>query len=455
MGKATLLTNNDVLTLATLRAAQLVFMARRFYEHIEEHWFVGTIVGSNKWRRECVLVMHRGGRIHAQNAQTRSMSALRALVLLVLCLCLVPAGHGKRIVSYGNSHNDTRILWEQTLRLDAPFQGDLFYWWGDDEPFPAEYDLMTIESGVPVSGEDSGYPLRGAAVQSCMAVSDGPLPVVLPEAQAAAAAGKWSPSAGKINVQDSEMLEEAQAVRRRYEKTQLRAGSRRLASVGAKGKPAIVYITLTSASEEEASFPAFAQEMLGDVVARGAKRLAGAIELKLMLEDGRAVGLPESLGGVPLEMTLAQLGHKDGSELHITGVSAYESAWPQYEGIKLPLEAFLADQPWPPCENFGLEDPLNHFPVGASLQTAVGPEEDNSAPNMVVLIASPESRVCINKHALSYHLASHSTEPGLLPPPSPVCPWTCSGSHFWKKETLLKKGISKKSLFPKRIQIVY
>lgn len=48
MGKATLLTNNDVLTLATLRAAQLVFMARRFYEHIEEHWFVGTIVGSNK-----------------------------------------------------------------------------------------------------------------------------------------------------------------------------------------------------------------------------------------------------------------------------------------------------------------------------------------------------------------------------------------------------------------------
>lgn len=339
------------------------------------------------------------------------MTLVLRLLAAVLVLCLVPAGHGKRIVSYPNSFNDTRIIWEQTLRLDAPFQGDLYYWWGDDEPFPAEYDIMTVDSGVPVSGEDSGYPLRGAAVQSCMAVSDGPLPVVLPEAQAAAAAGKWSPSSGKINVEDSEMLEEAQAVRRRYEKTQLRSGSRRPASVGGRGKPAIVYITLTSASEEEASFPAFAQEMLGDVVARGAKRLTGATELKLMLDDGRAVGLPESLGGVPLDTTLAQLGQKDGGELRITGVSAYESAWPQYEGIKLPLEAFLADQPWPPCENLGLEDPINHFPVGSSVKTAVGPEEDNDPSNMVVLITSPESRVCVNKHALSNHLTSHATEP--------------------------------------------
>ena len=327
-------------------------------------------------------------------------------VVVVLCLTL-PAGHGKRIISYPNSFNDTRIIWEQALRLGPPFQGDLYYWWGDDEPLPATYDLMSHQSGVPVFGENSGYPMRGSQVQSCMAVSDGPLPVPLPEAQAAAAAGTWAATAR--SAEDAEVLEQAQAVRRQYEKTQLRGG-RKAAGAGERGKPAIVYVTLTSASEEEVHFPAFAQEMVGDVVARGVRRMAGATELKLMLEDGRAVGVPDSLGGVPLDMTLAQLGQKDGSELRIAGVSAYESTWPQYEGIKLSLEAFLADQVWPPCENLGLEDPLNHFSVGSSLKVGAGPEEDNEPSNMVVLV-SDDRRVCVNKHALANHLALHATEP--------------------------------------------
>jgi len=130
-----------------------------------------------------------------------------------------------------------------------------------------------------------------------------------------------------------------------------------------------------------------------------------------MLEDGRAVGVPENLGGVPLDVSLAKLGHKDGGELRITGVSPYESAWPQYEGIKLPLEAFLSEQEWPPCENLGLEDPLNHFTVGTSLKAGVGPEEDNEPSNVVVIFTSHDRRVCVNKHALANHMASHSTEP--------------------------------------------
>ena len=336
--------------------------------------------------------------------------AFRHVIAAVVVVCLIlPAGHGKRIVAYSNSFNDTRIMWEQSLRLGPPFGGDLYYWWGDDEPLPSQYDLLTHMSGVPVSGEKSGYPNVGTPVQSCMAVSDGPLPVPLPLAQEAAAAGKWSTSAGKVD--DDKVLEQAKAVRQHYEKTQLRCGSRKSPATGARGKPAIVYVTLTSASEEEVNFPAFAQEMVGDVVARGVRRMAGATSLKLMLEDGRAVGVPESLGGVPLDITLAELGQKDGSELRITGVSAYESTWPKYECIKLPLEAFLADHQWPPCENFGGEDPLNHFTVGSSLKAGVGPEEDNDPSNVVVLVTSPQRRVCVNKHALSNHLASHSSEP--------------------------------------------
>ena len=330
--------------------------------------------------------------------------------LAVLCgLCGLPAGHGKRIISYGNSFNDTRILWEQTLRVGPPFQGDLYYWWGDDEPFPPEFDLMTLQSGVPVEGEKSGFPARVTPVQSCIAVSDGPLPVLLPEAQAAAAAGKWPASSAQTD--DAAVLEQARAVRRHYESTQLRGGARKRAVAGARGRPAIVYITMSTASEEEVNFPAFAQEMLGDVVGRGVRRIAGATELKLMLEDGRAVGAPEGLGGVPLHTTLAELGQKDGGELRITGVSAFESTWPQYEAIKLPLEAFRADQMWPPCDNLGLEDPLNHFTVGSSLKVGVGPEEDNDPSNVVVIVTAPDRRTCVNKHALSLHLESQSTEP--------------------------------------------
>jgi len=343
-------------------------------------------------------------RVAAAGAGARVVVALAAL-----CgLCVLPAGHGKRIISYPNSFNDTRIIWDQTLRLGAPFQGNLFYWWGDDEPFPAEFDLMTLDSGVPVAGEKSGFPSRGTPVQSCMAVSDGPLPVLLPEAQAAAAAGRW-PAPG-AQTDDADVLEQARAVRRRYEAT-LRGGARRAAGAGARGRPAIVYVTMSTASEEEINFPAFAQEMLGDVVGRGVRRIAGATELKLMLEDGRAVGAPEDLGGVPLHTTLAELGKQDGGELRITGVSAFESTWPQYEAIKLPLEAFHADQMWPPCDNLGLEDPLNHFAVGSSLKVGVGPEEDNDPSNVVVIVTAPDRRTCVNKHALSLHLESQSTEP--------------------------------------------
>ncbi len=349
----------------------------------------------------------------ARSARGAGRTMACALATAAGLLCLRPPGaHGKRILAYSNSHNDTRIVWEQTLRLGPPFQGDLYYWWGDDEPLMAEYDLMTLASGVPVSGEGSGQPSRGAPVQSCIAVSDGPLPVPLPEAQAAAAAGKWSAVAGRV--ENNDLLEQAQALRCNYEKTHLRGGSREPAcrqAAGERGKPAIVYVTLTSASEEEANFPAFSQEMLGDVVARGIRRLSGTMELKLMLEDGRAVGVPENLGGVPLDVSLAKLGHKDGGELRITGVSPYESAWPQYEGIKLPLEAFLSEQEWPPCENLGLEDPLNHFTVGTSLKAGVGPEEDNEPSNVVVIFTSHDRRVCVNKHALANHMASHSTEP--------------------------------------------
>ena len=344
------------------------------------------------------------------------VAIVRVVAAIVVLSCLVPAGHGKRIISYSNSWNDTRIIWEQTVRLGSPFQGDLYYWWGDDEPFPADYDLMTHQSGVPVTGEHSGFPMLGTPVPSCMAVSDGPLPVLLPEAQEAAAAGKWPSFVEKS--EDQDILAQAQAVRRHYEKMQLRTGARKAAGAGARGKPAIVYVTMTTASEEEVNFPAFAQEMLGDVVSRGVRRIAGALELKFMLEDGRAVGVPESLGGVSLETALAELGQKDGSELRLTGVSAFESTWPQYERIQLPLEAFLADQVWPPCENLGREDPVNHYPVGSSLKVGVGPEEDND-PSNVVVIVTDDRRVCVNKHALSNHIASQSTEPGL---PSLPCP---------------------------------
>ena len=336
-------------------------------------------------------------------------AAASLFLVVAMGLCLVPGAQGKRIISYGNSWNDTRINWEQTLRLGPPFHGDLYYWWGDDEPLMAEYDLMTLQSGVPVAGEFSGQLSTGAPVQSCLAVSHGPLPVPLPEAQAAAAAGKWSAAAGRV--EDSDILEQAKALRCNYEKTHLRGGARKRATEGERGRPAIVYVTFTSASEEEANFPAFSQEMLGDVVARGVRRLAGATELKLMLGDGRAVGVPENLGGVPLDSTLAQLGLKDGGEVRITGVSAYESTWPQYEGIKLALEAFVSDQEWPPCENLGLEDPLNHFTVGSSLKAGVGPEEDNDPTNIVVVVTSHDRRVCVNKHALANHVASLSTEP--------------------------------------------
>jgi len=196
------------------------------------------------------------------------MSAVWMLALALLCLA--PEVHGKRIISYRNSHNDTRILWEQALRLGAPFQGDLYYWWGDDEPLLATYDLMTVDSGVPVEGEGSSYPFRGAPVQSIMAVSDGPLPVPLPEAQALSAAGKWSPLTGKL-AGNQDVLEQAQAIRRNYEKARLRRGSRQTAAAGERGKPAIVYVTLTASASEEATFPAFSQEMLRRGGARRAK----------------------------------------------------------------------------------------------------------------------------------------------------------------------------------------
>ena len=298
----------------------------------------------------------------------------------------------------------------QTLQLGAPFAGDLYYWWGDDEPLLPEYDLLTVDSGVPVSGEGSGVIFRGSPVQSCMAVSDGPLPVLLPEAQAAAAAGKWSPATGEVVSEDKEMLEQAAAVRQKYEKTRLRGGVRRVDAGTMRGKPAIVHVTLASAADEEATFPAFSQEMLGDVVARGVRRVAGSGALKLLLDDGRAVGVPESLGGVPLDRTLAELGLTDGSDLRLTGVSPFESSWPQYEAIGAPLEAFLSEEMWPPCENLGQQDPLNNLVVGSSIKVGVGPQEDNDPSHMAVLVTR-DRRVCVNKYALEIHLQVHGTVP--------------------------------------------
>ena len=298
----------------------------------------------------------------------------------------------------------------QTLQLGAPFAGDLYYWWGDDEPLLPEYDLLTVDSGVPVSGEGSGVIFRGSPVQSCMAVSDGPLPVLLSEAQAAAAAGKWSPATGEVVGEDKELLEQAEAVRRKYEKTRLRGGVRRVDAGTMRGKPAIVHVTLASAADEEATFPAFSQEMLGDVVARGVRRVAGSGALKLLLDDGRAVGVPESLGGVPLDRTLAELGLTDGSDLRLTGVSPFESSWPQYEAIGAPLESFLSEEMWPPCENLGRQDPLNNLVVGSSIKVGVGPQEDNDPSHMAVLVTR-DRRVCVNKYALEVHLQVHGTVP--------------------------------------------
>jgi len=325
---------------------------------------------------------------------------------------------GERIIGWSTHHNDSRINWDDTLPLGSPFEPDLHYWHGDEDPGVAVYDMMTMRSGVPVVGKGSLWPTKGRPVQSIMAVSDGPLKVPLSDAQAAAAKGTWIQAGEEDSViQQTEVLS-ANA------KAAVKLRHHHRGGAGAAVKPAVVSVRCLSGTDDEIFFYAFAQELMGDVVARLLRRNSRMLKYKLLFtasrassktskgNDGKVVGMPAHLDGIPLDTSLAELGAGDGDTLGLLGVSPSESAWPPAESIQHPLQAFLSGRPWPPCSNFGAEEPLNRLPVGSRSQSAGGSPAENNEPSNLVVVALPDGRhICYNKHALANHLADDMSDP--------------------------------------------
>ncbi|EKX38565.1 hypothetical protein GUITHDRAFT_144163 [Guillardia theta CCMP2712] len=248
------------------------------------------------------------------------------------------------------------------------------------------YDPMTVHSGIPIRGPGSLWPTKGSPVTSVLAVSDGPLTTSLPLAQEAA-----EKEAKKRREQYSEAEDVKANILNRIEKEQrhrlrsFKAGESKGGGKTIQRRPAVVYISFSCSTHETITFPAFAQELLGDVTSRIIRRVPQATSFKLLL-NGSPLGLPDHLEGIPLDSSLASLGVEDGEEIQIVGISPHESSWPQYETIRFPLEAFLSDKEWPPCQNFAQEEPLNKLTVGATSKSGMGSAEDNAPSNIVVVV---------------------------------------------------------------------
>ncbi|KAJ1489271.1 hypothetical protein T484DRAFT_1937646, partial [Baffinella frigidus] len=288
-------------------------------------------------------------------------------------------GDGSRIISWTKHQNDSRIDWTETLPLGTPFEPDLHYWWGDDEPDIAAYDLLNLQGGVPAAGEGSLWPTRGRPVQSIMAEA---------------------------------LRREAVELKSRHTSPGLRGGRRAAAVGGAQVKPAVVYVTFLTQGDEEQRVAAFAQEALGDVFSRIVRQSPAVADFKVTLTDGRVLGLPTTLGGVPLETRLAELGLGDGGEMNVRGVAPGEAAWPAFHALRSALDAFLSGRPWPPCDNF-----LRRYEYVGSTSPSGGKEgggdaEDNRPRNLLVAVLPDGKRVCYNKQALLDHLQVDPTLPG-------------------------------------------
>ena len=55
------------------------------------------------------------------------------------------------------------------------------------------------------------------------------------------------------------------------------------------------------------------------------------VHYRLSVPGKGVIGLPSELGGLPLSLTLSELGYADGSSLSVVGTSPHESQWPAYE----------------------------------------------------------------------------------------------------------------------------
>ena len=73
---------------------------------------------------------------------------------------------GARIIDYGSHQNDTRIDWDDALRLGVPYEPSLYFWfvpnqfvrklirshdsksyrWGDEESELDAFDLLSLNS---------------------------------------------------------------------------------------------------------------------------------------------------------------------------------------------------------------------------------------------------------------------------------------------------------------------
>jgi len=245
-----------------------------------------------------------------------------------------------------------------------------------------------------------------------MAVTDGPLRIPLSHAQESAAKGEWLPDSAA----EEALRREAVELKSRHTSPGLRGGRRAAAVGGAQVKPAVVYVTFLTQGDEEQRVAAFAQEALGDVFSRIVRQSPAVADFKVTLTDGRVLGLPTTLGGVPLETRLAELGLGDGGEMNVRGVAPGEAAWPAFHALRSALDAFLSGRPWPPCDNFGGKEPINLLQVGSTSPSGGkeggGDAEDNRPRNLLVAVLPDGKRVCYNKQALLDHLQVDPTLPG-------------------------------------------
>jgi hypothetical protein len=63
------------------------------------------------------------------------------------------------------------------------------------------------------------------------------------------------------------------------------------------------------------------QELLGDVISRVIRRSPRSTHYRLLVPNAGTIGLPNTLGGVPLTLSLSELGYTDGSDFRVVGMS--------------------------------------------------------------------------------------------------------------------------------------